>query len=313
MEYPPTIIFGTKPPELRLKHRNGTQTYFCTRNDNLHLRPLDFIDGTFQAGKLLAHLCSKHCSPLRRGDEPCRAFVSEYKVGVENKGLADVTMRRSPEWDQCAGVAHLLSLCQTEDERHFLLEYLTDQCMDEAKWRNHLVATWNAHWHRVPNGAGASCRRARFGGMLWQTLRFPALIPQVWLNWVYGAPEVEQRLLDENPSRVDFVAFWKNQGHIIEIDGPSHYASWNDMTHEYTVDERMYARNLKIERSLRRDGWVLTRIGRHELRAARDESFFGAMEILSVLPFHENDYGEQPSIGQLGLREIDEVEMAFAV
>jgi hypothetical protein len=56
--------------------------------------------------------------------------------------------------------------------------------------------------------------------MMWWTLRFPALIPQVWLNWLSAAPEDEQRALEENPSRVDFVAFWNGERHVIEIDGP---------------------------------------------------------------------------------------------
>ena len=77
------------------------------------------------------------------------------------------------------------------------------------------------------------------------------------------------KVLDENPSRVDFVSFVNGTGHLIEIGGPSHYAAYDEVTYSYRVDEMAYARNLKIARSLASEGWVLTRIARVEIRDVR--------------------------------------------
>src|SRR5262245_2420675 len=117
----------------------------------------------------------------------------------------------------------------------------------------------------------AGSRRGKFDQMMWWTVRFPALIPQVWLNWLHAAPEGVLSALDQNPSRVDFVAFSNGERHAIEIDGPSHYADFDETSRTYSVNEKEYARNLKIERSLRSEEWVVTRIGRHEVREAMAE------------------------------------------
>jgi hypothetical protein len=112
------------------------------------------------------------------------------------------------------------------------------------------------------------------------------------------------RLLDANPSRVDFLAFWRGERHVIEIDGPSHYAAYDG--NSYKVDERAYARNLKIERTLRGDGWHLTRIARIEVRQAMADDFLGTMTLLATLPFYPNDgYDVQLPAAHMGLPEID--------
>ena len=61
--------------------------------------------------------------------------------------------------------------------------------------------------------------------------------------------DTEQKKLEDNPSRVDFMAFCDGERHIIEIDGPSHYATLDAGT--YVVDERAYARQPQ-DRSLPR-------------------------------------------------------------
>ncbi|HEU6445921.1 MAG TPA: hypothetical protein VFL61_12755, partial [Gaiellaceae bacterium] len=85
--YPPTIVFGTDMPEIRLKQAGGSQVYFCRNNMNLHLEERDFPEGTFEMGNLLGRLCRENCAPARRGYEPCPAFVKSWEVGTENKGL----------------------------------------------------------------------------------------------------------------------------------------------------------------------------------------------------------------------------------
>jgi hypothetical protein len=295
--YPPTIIYGHEPPNIRLRWKGGTQTYFCLNNGNLHLTEQQFDEGTYEAGTFFSDLCRKHCMPLRKDDRlPCPAFVKSCK-GIPDKhgALSTVEMRAVPAWEKCAGVAQVLSMTQTDEDRFFLLAYLEDKYGDESAWRDSLVAKWNENWSAVPNEWGRMSRRSKFDQMLWWTVRFPALIPQVWLNWLHAAPEDVLGALDDNPSRVDFVAFWQGERHAIEIDGPSHYADYDEASRTYSVNEKAYARNLKIERSLRGEEWVMTRIGRSEVREAmehRDDFFDGFASrsvLLSILSFYKNE------------------------
>lgn len=253
-----------KPLEIRFRWKRGKQQYFCLNNRTLHLTDRDFRHGTFEAGQLLAPMCREFCVPQRSPHQPCPAFVSSHKIGTENLGLATVDFNSYQKWEECAGVRALLDLTETLEERVFLLNYLDENGGAESQWRTNLVASWNAAWNHVDEGWAAASRRGKFDQMIWWTFRFPALVPQVWLNWLHMASAEDQRALEEKPSRVDFVAFHNGQGHIVEIDGPSHYANYDSTTHSYAVNDRAYAKTLKIWRSLKADGWQV-----HRLRESR--------------------------------------------
>jgi hypothetical protein len=126
---------------------------------------------------------------------------------------------------------------------------------------------------------------------------------------LYATSDEHAKALEENPSRVDFVAFCQGDAHIIEIDGPSHYAAYDEKLHTYRVDEDAYARNLKIERSLRRHGWNMIRIGRSEVREALHHEFdpyLVATDVLRILPFWSRDIdAARPTVTEFGLREIE--------
>lgn len=311
---PPTLIYGSEMPDIRFRSRGGQHVFFCRRNRNLHLADDDLLHGTYQAGTLLSELCREFCLPKRKHTHaPCPAFVGSYKVGRdENEGLASVELRKVADLAQCAGVAKLLDMTETPEERFLLSSYLDNQMYREAEWRRSLVALWNKHWTHVTDGWDTKSRRGKFDQALWWTLRFPALIPQVWLNWLHSASEEDLKILDEYPSRVDFVAFWNGERHLIEVDGPSHYASYDERVRRYEVDERAYARNLKIARSLQRDGWNLTRIARIEIRDVLEieDPLFEVFPMLGLLPFHDAQRLERESATDLGLDELDEAEAA---
>lgn len=95
----------------------------------------------------------------------------------------------------------------------------------------------------------------------------PALIPNVWVNWY---PEKEKRDRRKEPYIADFAIKHPKveQGDltVIEIDGPSHYASYDEENREYTVSERAYASHLRDDRFLRRRVPKVIRIGRDEIR-----------------------------------------------
>lgn len=185
----PTLVYGCEKPEIRFRMHEGRQLVFCLHNGNLHLTGADLDEGTYETGTFLGSLCKEHCLPKRTGYEPCPAFARSHKVGTDNKGLATVEMYPVPKWDLCLGVQKVLHIEMTPEERFFLLAYLEAHWTDEFTWRDSLVDQWNAHWYRVENGWGARSRSAMFDQMIWWTLRYPALIPQVWLNWLHAAPE----------------------------------------------------------------------------------------------------------------------------
>jgi very-short-patch-repair endonuclease len=309
-EYPPDLYYGSKPLNIRFRTtEGGRRQHFCLNNRTLHLTDEQFTHGTYETGALLGTFCREFCSPGRVKDHsPCPAFVDNYMVGTENKGLATVEPGRWVAFDKCPGVGALLDMTETPEERELLRTYLEDKSGQESKWRDELISEWNECWHLIPEGWGVHSRREKFDRVMWSTMRFPALIPQVWLNWLSQASAEEQRRLDENPSRVDFAAFWRGKRHIVEIDGPSHYATAVG-SDGYRVDEREYARNLKIARSLTKDGWVLTRIARIEIRDVMEMDALvadlEAYRYLDVLPFHH----ERIANYRWGLRDLDWVDV----
>ncbi|MBD2204886.1 DUF559 domain-containing protein [Calothrix sp. FACHB-1219] len=95
----------------------------------------------------------------------------------------------------------------------------------------------------------------------------PALIPRVYINWSFSK---EKRNTNEEPYIVDFVfkspVFGTNNLVIVEIDGPSHYASYNSNLRQYTVCESTYANHLAKDRWLRKQGFKVFRIGNDEIK-----------------------------------------------
>lgn len=211
-------------------------------------------------------------------------------------------------WSQVANPAWIPGLGPSAEESFLLRSYLDIHWIDECGWRESLVESWNSAWQQVEEGWDIQSRAGRFDSMIWSTIRYPALIPQVWLNWLHAAPEQLLKTLEEGrASRVDFVAFADGDRHVVEIDGPSHWAWFNTSTRSYTADEKEYARNLRIERWLRAEGWVMTRIGRDEVREAMnaDSEIFGPLKLVSILPFGATAYPEQPTLQMLGLSALE--------
>jgi hypothetical protein len=106
-------------------------------------------------------------------------------------------------------------------------------------------------------------------------LTFPALIPQAFINLVptgdLGPEDPDRKFYERNVGRVDFVAFCKGEKHVIEIDGPVHHST-----------ELAYTRNLRIDRSLRRMGWVVHRFSNREIEAEKNFRFAET----EVFPWH---------------------------
>lgn len=95
----------------------------------------------------------------------------------------------------------------------------------------------------------------------------PVLIPQAWIQW---HSEMKKNLRSQgssyadDPYRVDFVAFWKDQRFVILVDGIEHYA--NKQNNRWDANEEKYSKRLKEDRKLRKEGWQVFRVSNWEIR-----------------------------------------------
>ena len=307
---PPTIIYGTEMPEIRLRMQGGEQIVFCLNNGSLRLSDDALRSGTYETGDFLGALCEEHCAPLRVGYDPCPALVDSHE---EDGGLdlSTVVLHRTPKWELCPGVRRAIEANQTEEERWFFTNYLDIRWAREAHWRGQVIEAWNEGWENIidylpPYGV----RAGKIDRLIWRTARFAALIPQPWLNWFYGAPEcLQEDLAHGQPSRVDFIAFASGRRHVVEIDGPSHYSKWSQKARCYVADEAEYARNLRIERWLASEGWHLTRIGRQEVREAMHGGR-GLMTLMQAMPFGR-EMTPEPTMEELGVPELEDGFIPF--
>lgn len=95
----------------------------------------------------------------------------------------------------------------------------------------------------------------------------PALIPNVYVNWLFSK---EERAKSKKPFLVDFIfkssEFGTNNIVIIEIDGQSHYATYDQRHKKYESSEEVYAEHLIRDRWLRKQGFKVFRIGNSEIK-----------------------------------------------
>lgn len=97
-----------------------------------------------------------------------------------------------------------------------------------------------------------------------QIAYLPALIPSVHINWECVSKKREK------PCIVDFVfkspKFGTNNLVIVEIDGASHYADYNENGNYYSYYEGKYVESLRKDRWLRKQGFQVLRIGNSEIK-----------------------------------------------
>jgi hypothetical protein len=95
----------------------------------------------------------------------------------------------------------------------------------------------------------------------------PALIPHVYINWDHSQ---EERNKKKKPYIVDFVfkssRFETSSLVIVEIDGFSHYATYDPVIRENIASEALYAEHLEKDRWLRKQGFKVFRIGNAEIK-----------------------------------------------
>jgi hypothetical protein len=94
----------------------------------------------------------------------------------------------------------------------------------------------------------------------------PVLIPQAWIQWHSVAKKnlrSTSSLHKDQIYRVDFVAFWNNKRYVILVDDISHYAIKDN---KWIASEEAYAKRLKEDRKLRKEGWEVFRVSNWEIR-----------------------------------------------
>jgi hypothetical protein len=292
-DIPEPIVFGPDFPRFKMLMRRGRQVFESRTNRNLFLDPIFDSDGegTLTFARLLRHMGTwQDCLPL---------LVNEYWLDdtgqLENWG----DWAEAPHWDESPSVELLTGYCRSHSQREFFLKYLATQHrvgLGNAfeEWLGvlrHQAATRAVGWMPPSDALGSE-------NFVWRLINamfdFPALIPEVWLNYVgYDKTSEDEAHLAENPQRVDFVLLAIGEKCVIEIDGPSHYADYDEQT-GYTVSQERYAKNLAIERSLRRQGWGIYRFANLEVDRATSSKMF--VRLVEDLPgFAADSYMGRPA------------------
>lgn len=276
-DLPDPLICGPTFPDLRLVMRHGKQHVESRSNENVATAP-HLIDstGTLRMSAVVnsMHLCCADTHARCDGWCPLVARPEWIDEDPEIEPYEGWAVYTSGDlfWDMCPAIQRLRGFCQTEPQRRFFDLWCStfaqplygDSYKGEGDWDSSVAY------------------RAR--GL---RLAFPALIPEVWLNYLGPDKTADDELhLSENPSRVDFVMVADGKKVVIEIDGKSHYADYHRDTNRWIPDERRYTRNLKIERSLRRQGWEIFRFSDWEVQTCPDDHFEGLVRDLpDGIPF----------------------------
>jgi very-short-patch-repair endonuclease len=250
---PQPLIYGPDRPTLVLMTVGGLQRVESRTNSNLFLGPDDFTDsGTFTFGRLLSLQENAGCSCAENDGRVCSFADAEVVDGV----VKSLTLPGTGA--PCGAYGRLADFCDSKAQRSFLMWW-------------HVLGRYNS---RTVQFALRSLIAKR-SMSVWEVnlllqafyLDFPALVPEAWLNYLDPRvrTEADAAHLQQNPSRVDFVMLADGRKQVIEIDGPSHYAEYDEANRCYTVSEPLYTKNLWIERSLRRSGWEIHRFSNWEV------------------------------------------------
>jgi hypothetical protein len=108
---------------------------------------------------------------------------------------------------------------------------------------------------------------------------YPALIPQVWVNWIHYDRKDTQRAerAQREPFRVDFLIKGKYINRsplIIEIDGASHFGAYASDPSKAML---IYTEHLRKDRWLRKQGWNVVRISNYEIECCQTLGDFQAL------------------------------------
>lgn len=158
-----------------------------------------------------------------------------------------------------------------KDMFHDLIEELAG--LTDSNTEQEFFYYWAREWCADQEEVYSEYRRSK---PAYPPLTYPALIPQVWVNWYHFDSTDRERaqLASKEPFRVDFAMKDPNidndnsQFTIIEIDGPTHFGkSYVGTNGEMRLETNMeaYTKHLKKDRWLRNKGWNVVRVSASEV------------------------------------------------
>ena len=209
----------------------------------------------------------------------CRKDTSER----EALRIHEVELRETARPDKCRLIKALLDPVQSRAQRRLAEVYyaaaFTPSFWDgtEQRYKGNLRRSFRAflaQWHKAQMYLGRFGTPAGLCSIILEAIRVPALIPEVWLNHVFDPtrhPDEERIALQGAPKRVDFIFIQGGKLHVVEVDGPSHYATYDTASRKYEVDEKLYTDNLRVERSLRGQGIEIHRLSNWEILNSTDD------------------------------------------
>jgi len=283
------LMWGWIDPGKRLAPRLVVkrQGVYSETNYNLLLdtdpqhesRPRDFALGQlvtalgstlpYGPGRLLEDGClSPLCDRCRKeASSPCRLFVKPWPHGW-NREVPFPSGSRAlmqKEAGECLILAKLAAMTETRWERRFYELYFAS-AFQRAQGRAGEVlekAVADPSSTGLPSEVGSEKWAQSVWHDLVATLTIPALLPQAVLNFAHTAdlPSDRQDLhfFEGNVGRVDFVFVHKGERHLVEIDGPTRDAA-----------KKVHADSLRVDRTLRHQGWHVHHFSHLEVTEARE-------------------------------------------
>ncbi|MBI2171796.1 MAG: hypothetical protein HYU30_07235 [Chloroflexi bacterium] len=208
-------------------------------------------------------------------------------------------MHERPQLEKCNTLKVLLELSQTGPEKQLFSMYCEAvisgidlrqvsaydfefTVLQESSLVHQYGSLWEAKLLNLP--ASSRSPSALTAAML-NSLGQPALLPQYWLDWTYD-PKAPSHSLPrptlDMPTRIDFFAFRNGKRMAIEVDGPEHYANFDRQNGKYVLSEEVYAKNLRIDRSMRFQGWKIHRVSNWEVNAQPNRALADLADALEL-------------------------------
>lgn len=310
---PNHIIFGARVPRIEITIEGTREYMYSMNNYNLYREECDLDDkGTFTIGCLFK--VARNCPFCLRWTnitvpvcettcEPCSILAEKYEelrardgsIPSNGSRLRRIHLHKEPHLYECEVLSALLGCTTTPAERKFAESYyrlaiswmdfpedVTFCFGDLRKTYGDFLWSWHENLNRLSPQAKEPKEVIR---AIIESLAAPALIPKVWFNCTY-APSQQAESETKGPNCVDFLFIFENKVHVVEIDGPSHYAR-PDSGGKWIADEETYTANLKLQRYLCVRGYEVHRLTEWEVLNATESELIDLLsDVLGMAPRH---------------------------
>lgn len=229
---------------------------------------VEVIKRAFDPEGIQGHPGMSICTPCQiNAKRPCPIITEEKwtsKVDATMKELVQSLLRKDDVGPlaSCGIINLLLRQNQTAAEQRFYVLYLHHVLRNQYRSTRSPSEGSIAALERWTKAMASGQEHIEYLLESWEALlsdnlRYPAIIPQVWLNWVPRGHD-DRQFYRRNPGRVDYV-YLPGGGNavVVEIDGGVHYR-----------DEEAYGKTLRHERQLKKMGFEVYRLTNDEVNNA---------------------------------------------